>query len=170
MNVFLTGQINCGKSTIINNFLEGYNGKAAGYRTIRAKTHLDDFFGVYLLDINDIKKDMNKKNRAGTCFADKSLVCHENIFNTLGVKMLEGYSQADIVIMDEIGALEKDCTLFLDKISEVLDSEANVMGVIKQKDTLFLNEIKLRADVKIIEITGRNNKEALEEVKRLFYL
>ena len=84
--------------------------------------------------------------------------------------MLEGYSQADIVIMDEIGALEKDCTLFLDKISEVLDSDANVLGVIKQKDTLFLNEIKLRADVKIIKITGRNNKEALEEVKRLFYL
>ncbi len=170
MNVFLTGQINCGKSTIINKFLEGYKGKAAGYRTIRAKTHLDDFFGVYLLEINESKKNMNEKNRSGTCFADKSLICHEYVFNTLGVKLLEGYSQADIVIMDEIGGLEKDCTLFLNKISEVLDSDANVLGVIKQKDTPYLNGIKQRADVRIIEITGRNNKEALEEVKRLFYL
>ena len=168
MNVFLTGKINCGKTTLINKFLADYKGRVSGYRTIRAKTHLDDFFGIYLLDINESTENMNKKNRAGDCFEDRSLICFDNVFNTIGVKLLEGYSESDIVIMDEIGALEKDCTLFTDKVFEVLDSKTDVLGVIKQKDTPYLNKIRLRDDVKIIEVTGTNNDEIESELKYLF--
>ncbi len=168
MNVFLTGEINCGKSTLINGFLAEYKGRVSGYRTIRAKTHLDDFFGIYLLDINDSVQNMNAHNRVGDCFADRSLICFENVFNTIGVNLLDGYEESDIVIMDEIGALEKDCKLFTDKVFEVLDSETSVLGVIKQKDTPYLNKIRRLDDVKIIEVTGANNKEIAAELRKLF--
>ena len=169
MNIFLTGKIDCGKSTLINRFIEDFKGSLAGYKTIRAKTDLDDFFGVYLLDINDASTILDKTNKAGDCFEDKSLICYENVFNTRGTKLLGNYHKSDLVIMDEVGVMERNCAAFLDKVIEVLNSDTNVLGVIKQKDLSFLNAIRERRDVRIIEVNGLNNDEVLQELKNLFY-
>ena len=167
MNIFLTGEINTGKSTVINQFLSVYTGKTHGYKTIRAKTHADDFFGIYLVDINDEEKHLTVENKAGDCHIDKSLICYKHVFEALGVHMLQGYKNADIIIMDEIGVLEKDCENFKEMIIKCLDSDTPVLGVIKQKNFPFLNSIRARKDVRIIEVDGDNNK-VLEKLKGCF--
>ena len=170
MNIFLTGKIDCGKSTIINQFLVEYSGSVSGYKTVRESTHLDEYFGVYMQDMNGNEKDLSLQNKVGDCYEDKSLVCCENVFNTLGVGLLENYQDCDLVVMDEIGILERDCEPFKAKIIEVLDSDTAVLGVIKQKDSAFLNSIRKRKDVTIIEITRLNNQDVLEQLKNVFYL
>lgn len=170
MNIFLTGKINCGKSTIINQFQDNYSGSICGYKTVRAKTCLDDFFGVYLLDIKDSDNSLDLENKVGDCFENKSLICYENIFNSLGVSILENYQHTSLVIMDEIGVLEKDCERFKKMIIECLDSHTSVLGVIKQKDSIFLNYIRARNDVLVIEVTPLNNQDVLKELIRIFCL
>ncbi len=108
MNILLTGERNIGKSTIIDEFLKQYTGNVKGYRTVREKTPLDEYYGVYLLDVNDGNPLLTKKNKAGDCYENKSLVPYKDVFDTLGVKLLSDYDNADIIIMDEIGVLERD--------------------------------------------------------------
>ncbi len=168
MNIFLTGRINCGKSTLIKDFKAFYKGSLSGFKTIRIKTELDDFFGVYLLDINDDECKTGIHNKAGDCYIDKSLVSYKKVFDTVGVELLNRYQKSDLVIMDELGVLEKNSSKFISKIKEILDSDINVIGVIKKKDSPFLNDIRQRKDVTVIEVTGENNKEILEHLINVF--
>lgn len=168
MNIFLTGEINCGKSTLLNEFLSDYKGTIGGYKTLRINTDEDVFFGIYLLDINEPPIKLDSENRVGDCFPDKSLVRYEDVFNTLGVEILSDLDDCDLIVMDEVGILERDCEPFKQKIFDCLDSAIHVLGIIKKKDSPFLNEIRARQDVIIVEITGYNNNQVLNKLKKIF--
>ncbi|MCK5130051.1 MAG: hypothetical protein KAQ68_09370 [Clostridiales bacterium] len=168
MNVLLIGEINCGKSTIINAFLAEFEGSIVGYKTIREKTQLDDFFGIYLLDINNLDQKLNSDNKVGDCFEDKTLFCHKDVFERLGIKALKNHENTNLVIMDELGVLESKCNLFQSQVHQCLDSKVNVLGVIKPRNSPFLDSIRSRPDVKIIEVSKANNTEVLDTLKEIF--
>jgi len=168
MKIFLEGNINIGKSTIINTFLTEYKGKIAGFKTVREQTALDDFFGIYLLDINDKKCSLTIENRAGDCFEDKSLFCYKDVFNIYGVELLNNYIDSDLIIMDELGILEDDCDLFKDAVIRCLDSDKNILGVIKNKSSEFLDGVRNRKDVQIIKVTHENRDIVLSELRQIF--
>lgn len=168
MNVFLTGVINCGKSTTIDAFMYEYKGKMVGYKTIRYKTHLDDYHGIYLLDISYPHQKLSIDTKVGDCNKDQTLVCYKDVFEKLGEKALSNYKDADIVIMDELGTLENECYNFQKKVYECLDSDIDVLGVIKQRKSPFLDKIRNRKDVHIYNASMIDNRIILEELKDIF--
>lgn len=81
-------------------------------------------------------------------------------------------SDSKYILMDELGFFEKDSYFFQEKVNQVFDSDKVVIGVIKKRDNPFLNKIRERSDVEIIEITLENREEMyklfaekMEEVK-----
>ena len=170
MNVFLTGDKNSGKSTIIDDFLSKYQGAVTGIRTIREKTDLDSFFGIYIFDVNDKNKKFDVKNRVGECKPDKSLTCFCDKLATLTLSYLKDYKKSDIIVFDELGNLENDCIIFQKKVMECLSSDVPVLGVLKKVDLSFINKIRKRDDVRIIEVTQENRDTVLSELTHLYSL
>ena len=61
--------------------------------------------------------------------------------------------------MDEIGVLESDALKFKEEIIKCLNSDYLVIGVIKKKDSEFLNYIKFNKGNIIIDIEDKSNGE-----------
>ena len=75
----------------------------------------------------------------------------------VGVTALrEGMRRAKIIIIDEIGRMEMYSTLFQKEIQNVLDCPLPVLGVIQMKQNPFLDSIRRRNDVTVIQVTPDN--------------
>jgi len=69
------------------------------------------------------------------------------------------------VIIDELGKMELYSSRFQEKVLELLDSSKQVIGVIQQRSNPFLDRIRGRGDVEIIEVT-RDNRDHLLGILR----
>ncbi len=78
-------------------------------------------------------------------------------------------TSAGVVIIDEIGKMECLSELFKKVLKETLDSEKRVVATIASKGSGLMEEIKIRQDVKLFEMTQKNRGsllvEILEEIK-----
>lgn len=167
MNIFLTGEINIGKTTIIQKFLETYSGSIGGFKTVRIDTDEDEFFGVYLLDIKSEGECFSKQNKVGDCFPDKSLISYEEVFETLGVEILTFVRYPSLIVMDELGKLEENAIKFQKKVHECLDSSTDVLGIIKKKHNDFLDSIRDRDDVTILTVNQENRDAMISKITEL---
>lgn len=165
MNIFLTGFKNAGKSTVINEFLKTYKGTVGGFRTVLKKTSIDDFCGIYMIDITQDDVPFGYDNRAGSCTPERKPIGYDKVFETVGVKSLSFSTMPNLIIMDELGVLENECENFKAKVIECLNSKADVLGVIKSKSSDFLDEIRARKDVIIIDVHNCDAKELLFKLK-----
>lgn len=165
MNIFLTGFKNAGKSSTINEFLTTYNGTVGGFRTILKKTPIDEFCGIYLVDITQPDVSLGYDNRAGSCTPERKPIGYDQVFETVGVKALTFRSMPDLIIMDELGVLENECECFKTKVKDCLDSNADVLGVVKSKSSDFLDAIRARKDVTIIDVYNCNAASLLKKLK-----
>ena len=88
----------------------------------------------------------------------------------MGVSILESAlnSNSELILIDELGFFENDAEGFKSKIKEVIESDMRTIGVLKKKDTEFLNFIKSRADVMIIEV-DKVNREGIEEIIKEYW-
>ena len=167
MNIFLTGEVNIGKSTIVEKFLQTYSNTVGGFKTIRCQTENDAFYGVYILDVGDEDAMLSKENRVGDCFPDKSLISYGSIFDTIGVDFLSFETEPSLIVMDELGILEKNAVKFQNKVHGCLNSDASVLGIIKNKNNSFLDSIRKRNDIVLLEVNEDNRNAMLEKVTEL---
>ncbi len=165
MNVFLTGGSNAGKTWLIERFLDQYSGTVGGYKTVLAKTQIDEMCGIYLLDISRKKEAFTKKNRAGSCTLERNPVCYPEVFETLGVEALEKQPRPDLIVMDEVGVLEAGCPLFKKSVIDCLDSPSDVLGTLKKKSSDLIESIRARNDIYLIDIDITSQSEAMNRLK-----
>lgn len=160
-NIFLTGDINAGKSTIINkviNMLEKEGQVFSGFKTL---PYLEENkqIGFYIESVKGMSDEKNILERMiGKCIGYRKAIGITDTFERLGVKILkESFeSQNTIIIMDELGILEKDAFTFQKLVHSTLSSKQMVLGVLKLKSHPFLNSIRNRRDVEVIEVNPKN--------------
>ena len=158
-NLFLSGLRQTGKSTIIRKIISdlpqivigGYqtlpffetNGKIAGYHMYSLLTHENQMIA---------RRDYSDQSHGFTIFAD--------VFDQFGVDLLKASIQkASLIILDEIGTMESGAIRFQETIIECLELPRVVLGVIKQKDSIFLNRLRARNDLKVIELNTSNREQ-----------
>ncbi|MFZ5518616.1 MAG: nucleoside-triphosphatase [Candidatus Zhuqueibacterota bacterium] len=158
-NIFVTGALHVGKSTIVDRVLERYaNLKIGGFKTKpifidrertgftfqsldgRAKVfahtgmNSQDVFDIYRFDLS--------------------------VFETLGVEVLQqAIASAELIIMDEIGEMEKNAAQFKRMILACLDSPCFILGAVQKRSTWFLDLISKRTDTDLIQVTETNRSE-----------
>lgn len=159
-NLFLTGKIGIGKSTILENVLERINVSIGGYITERnIQGHIKTF------TIRSLYDGVEKHTIANINTIDKSKEIFLDSFKTGIPSILDkSLHDRDLIVLDELGFMENNIALFTDKVYELLDSSKPVIGVLKDFDCEFLNSIRNRNDVIVLEITKENRDIILDNI------
>jgi len=166
-NVLLTGKPGCGKTTVIKEILKKLKGvKVAGFTTseIRKSGERKGFKITSLDGEEAIMADINIKssNRVGKYKVDVDAV--ENIGANA---LIKGKGNADLIVIDEIGKMELFSELFKLSVLDALDSPKKVLGTITKAENKFVEDIKDRDDVLIIEVTRENRNILPDEIVKL---
>jgi nucleoside-triphosphatase len=70
----------------------------------------------------------------------------------------------DLVMIDEIGKMECFSGLFRTSVLRLLDSDQPFIATIGKKGTPFMEAVKIRSDVKLVEVTLRNRESIRNEL------
>ncbi len=161
-NLFLTGEIGVGKSTLLKKLIEKINTSIGGYVTERViNNNILKYNLISLYDGTEeysiSKMPLNRHSNNPEVFLSS--------FNEGAFSILEkSFCERDIVVMDELGFMESKAYRFQDIVFKLLDSSNAVIGVLKKRDCEFLNNIRSRKDVVIIEVTEENRDTLLERL------
>lgn len=171
-NIFLTGEINVGKSTIINTYIEENKKlyqKIAGFKT-KEVLEEGNIKGYYIEDQSLKEEDTTMVGINEDFPQGKRCRGIPSAFDTKGVEILRSAlkSNSSLVLMDELGFFEKDALLFQDKVFEILDSEKRVLGVIKKRSNPFLDKVKERKDVVLLEVDLQNRKDIIKNINTIW--
>lgn len=171
-HIFLTGKIQVGKSTLIKEVLSGLENNR------KITLEYDGFATYFDLRKNETRNLCIERRSSDNLVKDmKSTVIHfENgkpqfetlAYETVGVEILESLDLNKLLIFDECGKFEKNCSKFVGKIEEILNSDTHVFGVLRKDDSIeWLKRIAQRDDVCVIEVTEENRDFLGKEIEEL---
>ena len=165
--ILLTGEIQVGKSTIINRVCADLGNVVKGFHTIAIRKDSTEIDSLYILPYIINVPSCDDKPIAIRNMKLREKKAFPEIFDKHGVKILNEAKtnpNTKLLIMDELGFFENDAILFQNEIISCLSGDIPVLGVIKPKRTDFLDKIRSLPDVKIIEVTEENRDKIYEEV------
>lgn len=167
MNIFLTGEIQVGKSTIINKFLNTHpNLKIGGFRTIsNFDENLGVNGGVYILPAWENELIFNENNQVGNRISGEK--AFPEVFDIKGVEILSKDDDFDLILMDEIGFMESKAKDFSNLLISILDKDITVIGVVKDRDNGLPLDVKNHKDSIVLTITEENREDQYIEFTKL---
>ena len=163
----LTGMPGVGKTTLVQNLVARMSSVSmAGFYTAEIRSN-GTRFGFELQGLD------------GTC----GILAHVDIksrhhVGRYGVDT-EGFEQflknldllrpdIELIVIDEIGKMELFSNLFRDLINNVMDSDKQVLASIALKGNGFIQAIKRRPDIRLIEVTKGNREHLPNEIIEVF--
>lgn len=170
MHVFLTGEVQVGKSTIILKTLAALGlASPGGFRTVSVPDLPGGAMSVYLVRAEDSAPAMTRENRVGIrCLAQGGIEKFPVAFDRAGVRALEGAETSWLIVMDEIGRMEQDAAQFSARILKLLDEKTPILGVVQLRaDTALTRAVRAHRNVRLLTITKENREQLAQEVLRL---
>lgn len=168
MKLFLTGEIQVGKSTVIAKTLEILNITPQGFRTYFGPDRgLPDKF-LYMNSAD--KPKVYSKAYAVAIFTEGNppQVLVEK-FDNFGAELIRSArTGSPLILMDECGSLERDAHLFHKEILAALDSSIPVLGVVKQASRGWTDFIRNHPNVKLFTVTEKNRDELPDLIAQQF--
>ena len=170
-HIFLTGQIQVGKSTLLRKVLTGLSSvRVGGFRTVTA-SDLDGALGsVYLVPAALDPPLFSEADRVAIRFGgNRGAVGYPEVFDRAGIAALRDAEKADLIVMDEIGFLEADAAGFRVRIGDLLDGDTPILGVVRQQgETAQQRMIRMHPKVRVIEVTKENRDSLYPEILAFF--
>lgn len=167
MHIFLTGEVQCGKSTIIDKVLQLLpQKKVGGFRTFSVLGE-DGLFAVYIAAAGKPLPPLSEDNRVGLRLGKgKGLIGYTEVFERRGVEILAD-KDADIILMDEIGSMENKAHLFRAEVLRLLDGDTPILGVIKPRSLLLPDLVRNHPKVTVFAVTEDNRDTLPEQIAEL---
>lgn len=165
-NILFTGRPGVGKTRVIMNLISGLEGVGGFYtEEIRQKGERKGFRIVTLRGKKGIlaHKDLKSPYRVG-----KYGVNIEDLENIAGKSILLALNddKKKIVLIDEIGRMELYSPKFQQAVIKALGSPKRVIGTLQERHNKFIDAIREREDVEIIEVTLENRNRLPKELKK----
>lgn len=165
MNIFLTGDLHCGKSTVIDRFLALSGMTPGGFRTSFGADRSEKDRGLYIFPA--AQAPVTDQAHTAVRFTNDRPTAIPGVFDALGTEYLK--MPGDIVIMDELGRFESRELLFQQAVMEALDSPRPVLGVLRTgREIPWLDRVKGRRDVTIVPVTPENRDLVPGELLKMF--
>jgi len=156
-NIFVTGLPRCGKSTLIERVVGRIQKPMTGFFTqeVRERGKRVGFSITTLDGKNGILAHQNIRSR----FRVGKYGVNLDDIDQIAVPSMIPAKHGEIVVIDEIGKMECFSPLFRQTLIKILDSENPVLGSIAQKGGKFIQKIKEREDVLLVQVSERNREE-----------
>jgi nucleoside-triphosphatase len=162
MNIFLTGQIQIGKSTVLNKVLSLLEYKKAAKFGGFSTFHISECRDVFIAAFGE-EKIIDDAHKIAT-WQNNCMQPHDDVFNQLGKNILQNSKSADFIIMDELGYLEKNAESFKQEVFQCLQSNIPCIGILRKANIAWHQPIYQDDNTKIIEVTSANRNGLPYEV------
>jgi nucleoside-triphosphatase len=156
-HIFLTGEIQVGKSTAIRAFLAKSRLSADGFLTHIVRS--DGNGALHLARFDTERGETDDVVAARFVDLTVGFEIFGEVFNTQGAEFVETSGQRDLIIMDELGTMEADSPLFISAVLAKLDGTAPILGVLKKREHQFLDAVKNHRNVEVIMVDEHNRDE-----------
>ena len=159
MHVFLTGPVQIGKSTLIAAALDAIEPeRLGGFRTVSARP-------VYLHPAAAQDLFCNAHNRVGIRRPALGIASFPDAFETAGLAALADAEDCDLILMDEIGRMERHADAYSARIRTLLDGVVPILGVVQKKaDTPLAAVVRSHPNVCLLEVSAENRNNLLPEI------
>jgi len=163
-HLFLTGEKQVGKSTLLRRLIDARALECAGFET-RAFSIDGERRGFTLhgrVALPPYENDCIVCARIG----ERRSVPVPETFETNGVLILARSlsSGAPFILMDELGKLERGAPAFCAQVLACLNGEKRVLGVLQKCDSPLIDAILRREDVTVLTVTADNRDALLESL------
>ncbi|MDR0838868.1 MAG: nucleoside-triphosphatase, partial [Oscillospiraceae bacterium] len=154
-HVFLTGEIQVGKSTAIRKFLAATGIAADGFLShiITAQVGRE----LYLARYDTALGESDSRLAARVNYPEVEVF--PEIFDLHGAELVRSAGAHALIIMDELGTMEEVAEEFKRAVFERLDGGVPILGVVKKRDSPFLDAVRAHGNVEVITVTEENRDE-----------
>jgi len=168
-HVFLTGPVQTGKSTRIRAALRVLKiAQPGGFLTVSSEPLADGSRTVHLIPAARPDTPLTDENRVGIRCTGRGIVSFPAVFESAGVAALQGAEASRLIVMDEIGRMEREAAGFSARIPALLDGGTPILGVVQQKaDTPLANAVRSHPNVRLIAVTEQTRAGVLDEILRV---
>ena len=172
MHIFLTGEKQVGKSTIIKKYLAKSGKSADGYITywtpeVNDKQDLQDLrLAPFNTGLQRVKSHIVAQRNDGRMIKPENIA---GVFDLHGCDILSKSGKKDLIIMDELGFLEAEAIVFQGAVMRLIDSSKPILGVIKPIRSEFLDKIRAHPNVELVEVTVENRDEVLNQLLKTVF-
>ena len=158
MHIFLTGEIQIGKSTAIRRAVRKLGVQPGGFLT---EFEGDREMWPKMLYIKSV--DGGEQALAAKICENKRPEVYGQAFEDFGVGLLKRAKGAPLIMMDECGRFEQQAPSFQQQVLSLLDGQVPVLGVVRKLPCAsWLDTIKAHPGVQLIEVT-RSNRDGLSD-------
>jgi len=165
MHIFLQGTRDIGKSTVIRNTLDLLTAlkplKIGGFMTWRTKKR--DQHIIYIKPVMS-GREHEKYHLADYFPQEHSFNCDPRIFDQIGVRLLKESTNADLIVMDELGFLERNSFAFQQAVLNTLAGDIPVIGALRTGNIPWHEPIKTDLRVSLLETTLENRDTMPQEI------
>ena len=158
-HIFLTGEVRSGKSTVLEKVLGELNAAVGGFRSGSGDARGEQERWLYLWDAAG-EPICEEANRVAYITQEERRAYPER-FDALGCDILRRAREgnADLILMDECGFLERDAKEFQVEILRTLDGDIPVLGVVRLRSSGWTDAIRNHPEVTLITVTEENRDE-----------
>ena len=155
MKILLCGDINSGKSTLIQKLVSDIGKAPRGYITVRMPEDETGISHVYLYDISSPPGRIEDK-------FDR----RPEYMSSIAAPILESIPEGSLVVLDELGTLEEHEERFKNAVMRILSGPYDVLASVKAQNTDFLRDIRRHPDCELYIITPENRNALYAQLRR----
>jgi nucleoside-triphosphatase len=165
MRLFLTGNPGVGKTTLIRAIVERLEGiTCAGFYTEETRQG-GQRTGFRIVTLDEQEGTLASLGGQKPTVGKYSI--HIEEFEKLVLRCLDPVTNpAALYVIDEIGKMELLSRQFKIRLVELLAQPTNLLATISKRGNGFIDQIKRRGEVEIIEVTRKNRDALPDELAR----
>ncbi len=168
MNLFITGRPGVGKTTLIRSVIAKLGRSCEGFYTREIRNQSTGRVGFEIVTLDGKTALLAHIARRTTHRVGKYFVQIENIDRIIVPCLEAAIARAEVIVIDEIGKMELFSDRFQQVVLAALDAPGHVLGTIALADLPFIQAIKARPDVDIIELSRENYNQVFRDIVARF--